>query len=263
MIDIINPVPSRDGNLHGAVIDFDGTLSTLRNGWKDIMYGFMVEKLASGEPPSPAIESEVRGYLEMSAGIQTIFQMQWLAAALTRYGLNEISGNNPWRFKEEYNSRLLNLVDERIGLINSGDKLPSDFLIKGSCDFLEGLSKRKVKIYIASGTDDKDLRNEADVLGISGYCARIIGAPRSEARCPKETLLKTFKKGLNILVAGDGPVEIRLGKQFGAAALGVAGSEREVGGADRSKREKLIEAGADAIVYDYSDCEQIFDWLNI
>jgi hypothetical protein len=56
----------------------------------------------------------------------------------------------------------------------------------------------------------------------------------------------------NILVFGDGPVEIRETHKRGGYAIGVASDEVRRYGLNLAKRTRLIEAGADLIVPDYS-----------
>jgi phosphoglycolate phosphatase-like HAD superfamily hydrolase len=64
-----------------------------------------------------------------------------------------------------------------------------------------------------------------------------------------QDILKTNAlKGDELLVVGDGPVEIESGKTLGAVTLGVATDERRRRGLDRRKRQRLLAAGADLIV---------------
>ena len=84
--------------IHTVVFDFDGTISTLRAGWEQVMEPLMVEYL--GE----ARRAEVRSYIDESTGIQTIQQMKWLAEKA-----HEASAENPadpWYYKKLYNDRL-------------------------------------------------------------------------------------------------------------------------------------------------------------
>ena len=62
-----------------VVFDFDGTLSTLRCGWEQIMQPMMLEMICPDGPCPPELEARVAAYIDQSTGIQTVRQMQWLA----------------------------------------------------------------------------------------------------------------------------------------------------------------------------------------
>jgi len=53
-------------------------------------------------------------------------------------------------------------------------------------------------------------------------------------------------------VVGDGPVEIKSGRALGAVTLGIAADEKRRQGLDPRKRQRLLAAGADLIVTDFS-----------
>jgi beta-phosphoglucomutase-like phosphatase (HAD superfamily) len=65
------------------------------------------------------------------------------------------------------------------------------------------------------------------------------------------------------LAFGDGPVEIRLAKEVGALAVGVASDENQNGSGqpDKIKLPQLREAGADVLVPDYRDASALFHHL--
>ena len=69
-------------------------------------------------------------------------------------------------------------------------------------------------------------------------------------------------EGDGLLVVGDGPVEIRLGRQFGAATLGIAGKERELSGFDDVKVKRLTDAGAHILCDCFEETEKILDYLE-
>ena len=69
--------------------------------------------------------------------------------------------------------------------------------------------------------------------------------------------------GENLLVCGDGRVEIALGKKYGAFALGAATDERARRGVNEIKRRRLIAAGADAVTGDFTDLPALTDWLEL
>ena len=62
---------------------------------------------------------------------------------------------------------------------------------------------------------------------------------------------------------GDGPVEIRETHKRGGFTIGVAGDEIRRYGLDASKRARLIRAGADMIIPDYSQIDRLLHLIGI
>ena len=73
----------------------------------------------------------------------------------------------------------------------------------------------------------------------------------------------TGNGGSNILVVGDGPVEIRLGRRYSALPLGIASSEERRFGLNLTKRRRLIRAGAKLIIPDFTQWKQLAAYLQI
>lgn len=257
--------------IKAVLFDFDGTLSTLRAGWEEVMIPLFTEMI-TGDHQLTAEEAEklnedIIDYIDQSTGIQTIFQMRWLAEKVKEKGWNaEILGE--WEYKAEYNRRLLLQVNERIRGLETGQYQPSDFLIKGSERILELLQQRGIPMYIASGTDHPDVVHEAEVLGVRTYFKEIAGAPVGRADCSKEKVIRDLlgheqfdSEGLAVI--GDGKVEIRLAKENGALALGLASDEDKREGLNPIKLERLQAAGADWIAGDFTDMTKWKQWLGL
>jgi phosphoglycolate phosphatase-like HAD superfamily hydrolase len=265
-MEIIHELECKRPELKAVLFDFDGTISTLRRGWEGIMEPLMIEMISGPVPVDEKLLKEVREYIDQSTGIQTIFQMQWLCEAVKRFGRNPSAPEDPWWYKREYNRRLMEPVRQRMDSIRRGERQPGDFLIKGSLEFLEALKSRGVEIYVASGTDDPDVKKEAGILGVSGYFREIAGAPPGKADCSKEAVLRMLLeqkglKGPELAVIGDGRVEIALGREFEAITLGVASDEEKLCGINPVKRERLVKAGAHAITGDFLETDEIINWL--
>lgn len=255
-------------DIKAVLFDFDGTLSTLRYGWETIMEPLMLEMIAGSQEPDASLIAEVREYIDQSTGVQTYYQMKWLAEAVTRYGKNPGAPEDPWWYKAEYNRRLIKLVNERIAGIQNGECKSSDYLMAGSEEFLKALAGRGIKIYVASGTDDPDVNSEAEILGLKKYFSEVSGAPLGKAECSKEAVLRRLIKnyglyGKELAVIGDGKVEIALGREVGAVTLGIASDEENRRGINTVKRERLIKAGAHAIVGDFTDQSKILSWMGL
>jgi phosphoglycolate phosphatase-like HAD superfamily hydrolase len=282
-LEIVNPnVPL--GQVRHALFDFDGTISTIRQGWEEIMVPLMVEVICDGAAPTPEIEAEVRDYVDRSTGILTIRQMEWLAEAVQRHGLARLSsprgrgsgpGPTPGRtrpltprdYKRLYNERLMIPVRERLGRLAHGEVTPDELMIAGARRFVTGLCERGVTLYLASGTDDVYVWAEAEALGIAGlFDRRIYGARDDTEEYTKERIIQRILddhslSGPELLVVGDGPVEIRNARARDAVALGVASDEVHRSGLNSRKRRRLLDAGADLIVPDFTAADTLLRFL--
>ena len=118
-----------------------------------------------------------------------------------------------------------------------------------------------------SGTDRDDVRNEAAKVGAAHYFNEIWGAVPSIEDYSKEKVLKEIiamhgLHGTEVMTVGDGPVEIRNGKENGCITIGVASDETKCHGLDELKRERLIRAGADILIGDFSEGPALIDYLQ-
>lgn len=257
---MINP-QVRLGGVQHALFDFDGTLSVIRRGWERVMIPLMVEAIAGNHPAPPGLEAEVADYVDRSTGILTIKQMEWLVTQVRRYGLaDEILSARA--YKRIYNERLLAPVRERMARLDGSDDARETLRIAGARDFLHELRARSVALYLASGSDHEYVIEEAAALGVAEffgdevYGARDTGPngapPMTKGDVIARILADHDLHGEELLVVGDGPVEIRQGKAQGAVALGIAADEAARQGLDPRKRERLLRAGADLIVTDFT-----------
>ncbi len=251
-----------------AVLDFDGTLSTLRYGWENIMRPMMIDYISgrnADEQTMKKIECEVIKYIDDSTGIQTIAQMKWLRDTVLAYGLNKNAPNDIWEYKNEYNRRLMENVARRKEAVLNGSVSRDKYLISGAENFLKLLKSYGVKIFVASGTDTADVKQEAAILGIDKYFTEIKGAEHHSEKCSKEavisSLLKQNKTEHSILVCGDGKVEIKLGKEAGALTIGIASNEENCKGINPIKLERLKNAGAHAVIGDFSNIVELESFI--
>ena len=258
------------GRIRHALFDFDGTLSTIRQGWEGIMQPMMVEMICEGAEVPPerraAIEREVAEYVDRSTGILTIRQMEWLAEAVRRHGLSR-RPRSPREYKAIYNQRLLQPVRERLGRLARGELTADELMIAGARRFLEGLQAHGVILYLASGTDHVYVLEEAEALGIASlFRGGIYGAldeseAHDKARIIQRILDAHALHGAELAVIGDGPVEIREAKARGALAIGVASDEVRRRGWNARKRQRLIQAGADLLIPDFTRGEVLLRLL--
>jgi len=249
-----------------VLFDFDGTISTLRCGWEEVMAPLMEETiLACGKDTEAEVKQLVSDWIDESTGIQTIFQMKWLAEQVAKRGGNAL---DPWDYKDEYNTRLMRRIEEKKKALQAGERNPEEYLMAGAVAFLKALKTKGVALYVASGTDHPDVVQEAKALGVYDLFDELRGAPPHEENCSKEAVLGALirdhgLKGDEVAVVGDGKVEIRLGKENGCKTIGLASDELRRMGVNPVKRERLIAAGADVITGDFVELHTILNFLGL
>lgn len=275
-IEIINKWPLKQ-QIKYAIFDHDGTISTLREGWEKIMAP-MMEKAILGPEFRKADESlygrvhkRVTGYIDATTGVQTIFQMHGLISLIKEFGKipeNEIL--SPSGYKKIYNETLLLMVKERVKKLSRNELVSEDFMIKNVGYLLKYLSDMGIILCLASGTDSGDVRNEAAELGYDKYFGdRIFGSEGDIMKDAKRIVLDKILDEIgesesgSVITFGDGPVEIRETKKRGGIAIGVASDELKRFGLNESKRSRLVRAGADIIIPDFTQSQHLLKLLNL
>jgi len=266
-LELLHPDHLPKGNIRAAIFDFDGTFSTLRCGWEKVMRKLMLELISAGKGYDSSLEKLVDSYIDFSAGIQTVYQMQWLKDEVEKAGYGQ-QDRDVWWYKDQYNARLMEQISQRIHRLETGEDPAEQYLIAGAVEFLQYLRNVGIAVYLASGTDHNDVIHEASLLGVADLFSVIKGAPERQVACSKEAVLQMLLKdsglpGDNILLVGDGKVEIALGASHGAYTLGVATDEENLRGMNPVKYKRLQAAGADAIVGDFEDLHTLRSWLGI
>jgi phosphoglycolate phosphatase-like HAD superfamily hydrolase len=254
----------QDCRFKGAVFDFDGTISLLREQWPGVMARMMIEMICGEAELTSQIQQEVGQYVEASAGFSTITQMRYLVKLVKKYG--QIPSNQiltAEAYKEIYDQRLLSVVNDKLKMLEDGRLARHQLIVSGVVEFLEFLVSRDIVLYIASTTDLRFLEREANALKVAHYFRAIYGPDATLPEYTKEWLVgKVIEWHAlapdQLLVVGDGQVEISVARKYGGFALGVASTEEPTGSVNKEKREMLIKAGADAIVPDFSNVSEIF-----
>ena len=255
------------GNIRHVVFDFDGTISLIRDGWQNVMVPMMIECLQQETDTTETqaqLEALVVEFVDRLTGKQTIYQMIQLSEEIEKRGGTP---KEPLAYKDEYNRRLLPVVEERIAGLAAGT-LPADPLrVPMSLEFLQTLREMGISCYLASGTDVEFVKNEASLLGVAEYFdGGIFGALREYKKFSKamviQKIITDFElSGSELLIIGDGYVEIENAKAVGAIAVGVASVEANRYNMNADKRERLIRAGADIIISDFREGAQLIDYL--
>ena len=245
-----------------GLFDFDGTLSLIRAGWEDVMVPMMVEsllELKSGETEQElrAIVEEFVGHL---TGRQTIYQMIEFAEQMKKRGGTPL---DPLEYKHIYLDRLNVRIKDRLEGLRAGRIPPDEMIVPGGRRLLDALRERGLTMYLASGTDEVYMREEARLLGVVPYFdGGVYGALDDYKSFSKAILIQRIigsaeAQGEEFLGFGDGYVEIENVKRVGGVAVGVATDEPECARVDAWKRERLIGVGADFIVPNYLQHEEL------
>ncbi|MBN1445902.1 MAG: HAD hydrolase-like protein [Candidatus Omnitrophica bacterium] len=257
-----------------VIFDHDGTISTLRQGWEKIMEDVMVRIILGDKYGSERaglyekVLARVKEFIDKSTGIQTIVQMKHMVKIVKEFGsvpdkeiLDEAG------YKGIYNEALMKMVNKRINKLRAGQLSAGDFTIKGAYDFIKELYGRGIKLYLASGTDEADVKNEAGILGYDKFFeGGIYGAAGNADKCSKKIIIDRILEennlsGRQLACFGDGPVELRETHKRGGITAGIASDELKRFGLNTEKRTRLIHAGADIVVPDYSQAGALLKFL--
>lgn len=265
-VEIVRP-PQRSAPPRHVLFDFDGTLSLIRQGWPEVMVPMMVEVLqATGTGESPrALHDVAFEFVMQLNGKQTIYQMIRLAEEVRKRGGRP---EEPLVYKQIYHRRLMERIAGRREALRCGRVRPPEMLVPYSLEILAALRRRGVEPYVASGTDESFVLDEARLLGLDEYFGpHIYGAlddyqSYSKAKVIERILSENRVEGASLLGFGDGYVEIQNVKSAGGTAVAVASDEAgRSGRPDAWKRDRLIGVGADLVIPDYRDWDVLLRYL--
>ncbi|HWS01252.1 MAG TPA: PfkB family carbohydrate kinase [Prolixibacteraceae bacterium] len=277
-IEIVEPsLLQRDICPKYAIFDHDGTISTLREGWEEIMNPMMIKAILgknykdADDALYHKVETRVAEFIDKTTGIQTLVQMQGLIALVREFGcVPEDEILDIFGYKKIYNDELLLMVKEREKKLQRAELSLEDFTLKNAVPFLTRLYQSGVKLYLASGTDEEDVKSEAKALGYDYlFEGRIYGAVGDINKEAKKIVLDRILDSIGtsesgqIITFGDGPVEIRETHKRNGITVGLASNEQRRYGLNAHKRTRLIKAGADIIISDFSQLDQLFELLGI
>ena len=214
------------------------------------------------------VQDRVLEYIDQSAGVQTLVQMEALVGMVCEFGVVPPEKVlDRFGYKRLYNDALMETVRERIARLRRGQLDASDFTIKNAIAFAQSLRQRGVTLYLASGTDHADVEAEARALGYAElFNGGIYGATGDIDSCSKKMVLDRIVaenrlRGPELAVFGDGPVELRECRKRGGIAVGVASDEIRRHGLNLPKRARLIKAGAHLVVPDFSQTPELLKLL--
>ena len=195
-------------------------------------------------------------------GRQMIYQMIQLAERIRERGgvPRELRC-----YKQEYLCQLEGRIAGRKEGLRRGTIRPEELLVFGAVPLLEQLAARGAGLYLASGTDEPSLVEEANLLGLTRFFGRhIYGALEDYQRFSKKIVIERIlrENGINgdwLLSLGDGCAEIQDTKEVGGLAVAVASDETHNGSGpfDEWKRRRLLEVGADVVIADFRDAREL------
>lgn len=265
LVEVVNDRIPR-GEFRFVLFDFDGTISLIREGWQQVMIPMMVDTLAQcpRAEDRQALEDMVNTYVAKSTGMQTVYQMLWLADEVSRRGGKALE---PLAYKDIYNEHLSQRIQQRIQDLQTGKARADDWMVPGARQVLEGLRRLGCALLCASGTDHEYLSMEARLLGVAEFFdGGLYGALDDYKHYSKKIVIDRIIEdnqlaGADFLCFGDGYVEIEDTKSVQGVAVGVASDEVRRHGINTAKRARLIEAGADVIIPDFREQEALLAWL--
>jgi rfaE bifunctional protein kinase chain/domain len=275
-IEVVNELPHQL-NISHAIFDHDGTISTLREGWEQIMVPMMIKAILgehfqdADEAIYHKVHDRVIDFVDKTTGIQTLVQMKGLVDLVREFGLvPEEQILDEFGYKQIYNDELLKMVRVREAKLSRGELSLEDVTLKNAVKLLETLHKSGVTLYLASGTDEEDVKNEARILGYDHlFEGGIYGAVGDVKKEAKKIVLDRILNDIGdaktgqVAAFGDGPVEIRETRKRGGITVGIGSNEVKRHSLNENKRSRLIKAGADIIIPDFSQLPKLLQLLNV
>ncbi len=275
-IEVCEPLPE-SFDIRYAIFDHDGTISTLRQGWEQVMEPMMVRAIlglkytTTDKATYERVVHQSREFIDKTTGIQTLQQMDGLAQMVRDAGfVPESEILDAHGYKRIYNDALMKLVEVRKAQHARGELGVEDFTLKNAVPLLQRLHEAGVKLFLASGTDEHDVILEAEALGYANlFEGRIYGANQDMTHDAKRMVLERIlgeiggANAAHIVTFGDGPVEIRETRKRGGLTVGIASNEVQRFGLAPEKRTRVIRAGAHLVVSDYSQLDALLTLLRI
>lgn len=275
-IEVSEPLPS-EFEIRYAIFDHDGTISTFRQGWEKVMEETMMRSILGASRNNVAREAyerilvQSREFIDKTTGIQTLRQMHGLSVMVREAGyVPESEILDAPGYKRIYNDGLMELIRQRKDRLKNGELSVEDFTLKNAVALLHSLKDAGIRLYLASGTDEKDVVLEAEALGYASlFEGRIFGANHEMTHDAKRAVLEGIIREIgaenanHIVTFGDGPVEIRETHKRGGLTVGVASNEVQRFGLNPEKRSRLIRAGANLIIPDFSQLGALLRVLRV
>jgi len=250
-----------------VVFDFDGTLSWVRHGWPEIMFGVFGRHLPLQDEESAQDRTALFNSIVFGLnGRPTIMQMQRFAEVVKERTGEELVAED---LRREFQDELDAEIAARLLSIRSRAVPHDAFVVHAARPLLERLRELGIKPIVLSSTIEHRVREEAEALDLAQYFGEhIYGSPADPTAFSKMAVFQRLLneegiQGEHLLSFGDGPVEISATKELGGLAIAVCSDEDHNGSGvmDAFKRRQLLEAGADAALPDFRDAIALVEYL--
>lgn len=248
-----------------VVFDFDGTLSWIRHGWPEVMQSVMAPRFPLHEGETT---EDLRDYLFSTMydfnGRPTAVYMEAMRGEIEKRG----GIADPDEMLDDFLDALDGIAQARIGKLRARERAPNDYIVFGGLAIIELMTARGLKAIILSGNPHGQVNEEAELLGLAGFCNdHIYGHVDPNNFAKQEVMEKLMAQenfnGEHLIAIGDGAAEIKAAKSLGGLAIAICSDEAENGSGkiDAHKRATLLNAGADAVIADYREPEALLKIL--
>ena len=243
-----------------AILDYDGTLSRLRQGWPEYMREFFFRTaFPKGFYSTTASELEVacseklNHFIKNAAGTHYETQIDILFDALKelqRPFSYEKTTNDYLQFNKQW-------VEDRL-LQHRENKTLDQLLLVDAEQMLITLKEQGYDLFLLSGTGSKELKYECQFLGITHYFQEIIGYTQDAPDPFKPKVIANILRQGNYnapssLVIGDGLTELKAGRENNCQCIAIAIDEELGFGIDPLKAECQQAHDFYSIVTDLAD----------
>lgn len=246
------------------VLDYDGTLTTLRKGWDIILSDYARQKINPLGLESAGLEDEIRHLCAHAGGTTPKQLVSRLMAIMDKMNLIDKSEIKSIEFyAKDYADHFQVMIDERVKRFATESE---SYVIKAVRPMLDFISTKNTLNYIVTGSCEIAVKEELHKLEMMHHFERVYGASLEmdgnlKLDAMNEIMARHSLSPCEILVIGDGSTETRAAAELELPAIGIASDEHS-GGLCAKKRDMLAELGAHAIIADYSGFQNVWNWLH-
>ncbi|MEI9896773.1 MAG: HAD family hydrolase [Chthoniobacter sp.] len=163
-----------------VVFDFDGTLSWVRHGWPEIMFGVFRRYLPLLTDETPEARTALlNGIVFGLNGRPTIVQMQRFTEIVRERGGGELVAED---LRREFQDQLDAEITARLAAIRSRMAPADAFVVHAARPLLEYLRALGITPIVLSSTIEHRVREEAEALGLTQYFGKHIYGSRRTRR---------------------------------------------------------------------------------
>lgn len=247
-----------------VVLDYDGTLTTLRKGWDLILTDYARGKINPNGLPCDALDDEIRHLCAHAGGTTPKQLVSRLIAIMDKMNLIDKSEIKSLEFyAKDYADHFQEKIDERV---KHFAKESESYVITAVRPMLDFISSQKTLNYIVTGSCETAVKDELQKLEMLHHFEKVYGASLEmdgnlKLDAMNEIIARHRLSPCEVLIIGDGSTETRAATELKLPVIGIA-SDEHTGGLCSKKRDMLAELGAHAIISDYSGFANVWNWLH-